>query len=521
MKTDGKSAANIQPAMIALYVWIALITIISLVFGRGVFSPVDPRTDLPVEGVHLVFSLRDSVVEPFTALFHLLETLPDYKQGIIVFLIWIVIAVFLLFFRRSRRQGESPGMAMRCGIRAAMVAMLLYGIYICTALTSHFPNWSIAKDNPGVVVADLHSHSIYSHDGVIAASSNMLLHKQRGYDLVAFTEHVNPWGPYTVNYSKGEGLAVALAGIEIPVYYGGNFYLIALGMERNTPLPNGLAWSKGTRHPMAPKHLPSYLWNVQKFIDVVHSHHGIVFTVAFHLNASDVAALAESGVDGFEYINFGHPPLTDEVRQALPMAQQRFGVALLACNDWHGWTGALNVWTLIYPAAGSGLSSPDEVTLAALRGHDTRDIVPAVAYPVHPMSWQELVAAPLTAVYAYGRTISGWQLLSWWLWAALLTVMVKLWRQRGYAPAQLALRLYIVIAGVLALINGANMLVNSYPYLFSSPLNYKTGWWSMVAGLMLLLIERVIAFCNRSSAQIAADCHTGSDSMPQRRSHDD
>ncbi|TLS78329.1 hypothetical protein FE236_00820 [Mariprofundus erugo] len=521
MKTDGKSAANIPPAMIALYAWIALITFISLVFGRGVFAPVDPRTDLPVQGVHLAFSARDSVVEPFTALFHLLETLPDYKSGIVVFLIWIVVGVSLFFFLTARRRGEQTGGAVRSGIRAACVALMLYGIYICTALTSHFPNWTIVKDDPAVVVADLHTHSIYSHDGVIAAKANMRLHKLRGYDLVAFTEHVNPWGPYSVHYSKGEDLAVALAGIEIPVYYGGNFYLIAIGMERNTPLPNGLAWSQGTRQPMAPKDLPSYLWNIDKFIATVHAHHGIIFTVAFHLNASDVTALAEAGVDGFEYINFGHPPLHDDVRQALLNAQQRFGVALLACNDWHGWTGALNVWTLIYPPAGSAPSTPEEVTLAALRAHDARDIVPAVAYPVHPMHWQELVVAPFTAVYSYGKTISGWQLLSWWLWAVLLVAMTKLWRQRGYAPAQLALRLYIVIAGLLALINGATMLVNSYPYLFSSPLNYKTGWWSMIAGLMLLLIERVIAFCNRAAADQSGSAIPSHSRQQQSRSDDD
>jgi len=153
------------------------------------------------------------------------------------------------------------------------------------------------------------------------------------------------------------------------------------------------------------------------FINTVHQHHGIVLTVGLNLKPSDVYALAEAGVDGFEYVNYGHKPLPAPVREAMRHVQKTKGIALVASNDWHGWTGALNAWTTILTSQSGSGKLPADVVMNALRQHNAKYIIPTVSHPVHLMSVVETITAPFTSVYLYAQALSKWQLLSWWIWA--------------------------------------------------------------------------------------------------------
>lgn len=494
---DNKT--HLKPCMIVAYSWLIMITVIAVIFGGGVFVPVDPRTGLPLHGVHLSFPVWGSLIEPFTALFHIMETVPDYKRGILSILTWILFIVFICSVWLADRRGERLFAILGSGFRAAITALFLLLLYLAITLTSHFPNWSLQKDGTDVVVADLHSHSLHSHDGVISARENLRWHQQRGYDVVAFTDHVNAQGPFVAYRPKGEGLPAVIHGIEIPTYYGAHFYFTALGMDKDTPLPNGLAWREGAKAPLPPASLPPYIWYIKRFIKTVHQHHGVVITVALHLDVADVVALTKAGVDGFEYINSGHEPLPESVRQALLTAQRTKGVVLLASNDWHGWTGALNAWTLFTPSSDKRSLTPKDIVLDALRQHDTSHIIPAVSYPVHVMTWFEIVMAPFTSIFLYAKTLSFWQLLSWWVWVGLCALLVKTWQFKGISPSRFGMHAFILTAGIRELWDGVTRL----PVSLSSSstflsLNFKIIYCSFAVGFFLVFSELFIA-CRASA----------------------
>jgi len=493
-------SVNRSPVVVALYAWLLLITVISLFFGEGALAPVDSRTNVPIDGVHLSFPVWGSIMEPFTALFHIMGAVPAYKPGIGSILAWIMVIVLISSISTARKNGSTLFSTAFQTFRNAGLALLLLALYVAVGLTTHFPNWALEKDDAELVVADMHSHSLLSHDGIISAGKNLLLHEQRGYDVVAMTDHVNPQGLFDADRVKGEGgIPAVLSGIEVPVYYGAHYYLIGLGMSKDAPLPHGLLWREGTKSPMPPRLPMQYLWDVKGFISTIHHYHGVVITVALHLDASEVLKLADQGVDGFEYINSGHEPLPRTVRNAMLTVQRTKGIPLLASNDWHGWSGNLNAWTLVAPANSQNLM-PGDTVLEALRHHDSAHIIPAVSFPVHPMSWFEIITAPFSATFLYAKTLSFWQLLFWWIWAGIFTLMVRSWPFCRISPVRFVMHLFILTAGVLELSDGVTMLLASYSSSLAPVLNLKISCIGVGIGLLLITFESRLLYAHFKEA---------------------
>lgn len=498
LKTSPTPANTVSPYLAAAYLWLVLITGIALFSVGEPLLPLDPRTNTAVEGVHLSFPAWGSFFEPLTAPLHIVGFLPDYRQGVVSMFAWLLTCIFLFPIFRAKKTTGLVQAAAR-GFRAIMIALLLLALYSTYVLTTHFPNWSLVKDMDSIIAADLHSHSLLSHDGVISARDNLLLHKERGYDLVAFTDHVNPQGPSAVFLASGDGLpaADALAGIEIPVYYGAHFYFVVLGMSKDSPLPKGLAFYGGHELPLTPPSVyirKPHTWSIEKFIETVHQHHGIIITVGYHINAADVYTLAEAGVDGFEFVNYGHRPLSAEVRQAMLDVQRTKRVALVASNDWHGWTGALNAWTLVTSDPRIKDSSPKEVLLEALRHRDVEHIIPVVAQAVHPMSLFETIVAPFTATFLYAKALSPWQLISWWLWIIVFSLLVKFKNYREISLAKLVVPVLILVAGLLKAFDGIAMLFFSTLPLPLSKLYSGTAYISIGAGIIMAAIALLLGY---------------------------
>lgn len=487
--------------MFGLYAWLLLITLISMLFGSGGFAPLDPRTGQPVSGIHLEFPLWAALFEPLTALAHIFQTQPDYRIGLISISAWIVVLAALasgvLAGRRLLRTRDK----VLYGCRNSLIVLLLLVLYVATPLTSHFPNWAIQKDVPSLLVTDLHSHSMLSHDGVVAARQNLMLHQKQGFDVVAFTDYVNPHGPFEAYRDGDPSLPEAMPGIELATYYGGHFYVTVMGVDPDTPLPNGLAWMAGTQAPMPPKVLPPYVWTVRKLVGTVHEHHGVVMVVGMKLDSPrDVYGLADAGVDGFEYVNYGHWPLSDAVRHAMLDVQRKKGVLLVASNDWHGWSGSLNASTLVTGRTERQLLEPyADVLLEALRHHDSSHIVPAVAYPVHVMGWLEGVAAPFNAVFLYARTISPGQLVAWWFWALVFTLICRRWETdrasdwrdslQQVSLERRSLLWLLLAAGIWNVSSGMSLMYDWFMSSSQEMFCLKISCYTLFTGLSVLFLD--------------------------------
>ncbi|MDQ6994635.1 MAG: hypothetical protein Q9M18_03470, partial [Mariprofundaceae bacterium] len=361
------------------------ISFIHYIGGESIIHPLNASNDLAVKDITLQFSWWGSVLEPLSAPIHILATFPDIRIGMLSFFVWglICLCVYLLYFFWKHHNIKEY-----LWISAKIIGgSLFYFIFI---LLVPLPNWILEKPNSTYIVSDLHSHTLLSHDGVVTLSDNLNIHQQRGYDIVALTNHAS-LQQNIFAYPKKNTLSI-INGLEIPVYYGGHFYLSVLGMEKGTPLPNGLAWYEGNKTPLPPASLPDHLWSVKKLIRVIHKHGGVVAVVALYLDVKEVQNLAQIGVDAFEIVNFGHHSLHQDVRQAMLQAQKERGIALIASNDWHGWTGVLNTWTLIQADPLLKDESLEVQVMDALKHHGQK-VIPLTAYPIHNMTIQEMIFA--------------------------------------------------------------------------------------------------------------------------------
>lgn len=465
------------------FIFISCISIIYLTVATTPFHPINATNNQAIENIYLSLSWWRALIEPMTAPLHILATLPDIRMGTLSIALWsllIAIIYMLQHFKQNHNIQETISMW-----GTLLYAAILYSTFF---LLVPLPNWTLIKTDKNLIITDLHSHSLLSHDGVISFADNLSIHHQRGFDLVALTNHPNTFKARITYQQETNDLSEAISGMEIPVYYGGHFYLSVFGINHQIKLPDGLAWSQGHKKPLPPQSLPDHLWSVKKLIRVIHQHGGVLAVVALNLDVKEVQGLARAGVDAFEIVNFGHHPLSDDVRQAMLQAQKKYNIALIASNDWHGWTGILNTWTVIQPDPSLHNQSLRNQVIDTMRHHGNQ-VIPVTAYPIHTMSNTEILFAPFIAFYQYAKTISLAQLLSLWAYFFLFLILSKYWRWKNISLAQATQHSLLIGMASAILWHGISLYQVWALSLIHPPLAYQVSLYAMVLGALTLLLE--------------------------------
>lgn len=415
--TDRSRATPVQAVAFA---WLAFLTVCHAVSHFFPHGPYDARTGLPVHGLSLGISFWGAVLEPLSALGHIMAGAPESKMAMLSFLCWTVAGAIAIAVWRTSRGPSEAGLLAKCGsgFCAGLLAAALFGLYVAFALLVHLPNWTLSGVAPGTIVADLHSHTVRSHDGLASFPDSMQVHGGRGYNLVALTEHYDPNIPAAIA-SEDETLEenpAALPGLEQKTWRG--HYLLQLG-------------GPAERNPGTGLHTDS---EIRRYIEAVHAAGGAVLATPDNLRPNDLQYLADLGVDGFEIVDTGHPHISRILQAAMAKIQKRDGLILTADTNWHGWTGFLDAWNVIMP--GRRAATPQAAVLSVLRSHDYTRIVPVVAGPVGIPPLARVLFAPFAECLRYGLEITTPQFLSWWLWVLLLGGLASLLTRAGYPAAR-------------------------------------------------------------------------------------
>jgi hypothetical protein len=303
------------------------------------------------------------------------------------------------------------------------------------------PDWRFQSSDPQLIVADLHSHSLYSHDGLITPVRNLRMHKTHGYGIVGFTEHGNPVGAAAAASFGGHGLPDTIPGIEVQTPSGE--FLLAMGLKPGKPILTVL-------HDHA---------DTLRFIHQVHDiHHGAVIALNFRLTPDSVNRLADDGIDGFEIANAGHPSLSPRLRRALLSMQETRGLVLIASSDWHGWGGFFHTWTLIRPRPSEIGATKRDTVLNVLRRRDAEAVIPVTADAMGAPSALRAAFAPFAEALRYARELSPWRLAAWWAWAIALMVAARAASRRGLDAGRVLLAAGLAAGGVAMMVEGAAMM---------------------------------------------------------------
>ena len=442
-------------------------------------GPFDARDYAALPDMQLHYPLVASLLEPLVAPGQALMGAPDFRLAFGATAVWLGVAAALWALWRGgpwwRRLLRAPALAF-----SAMWCLAAYLLFVSHV---HFPGWRLSVDDPDAVIADLQSHTLGSHDGLVRAPYNLRWHLARGYDVAAITEHDDPRGSfYTQHVAKQEFPQIGvIPGAEVGSEYGG--FLLGLGLKEDKMIPN--FWEDRSDY-------------ARRFIDTVHNRHqGAVVSMAWHLSADHVRTLAAAGVDGFEIANNGHPDIPQPVREAMLELGRAGKVVLVADTDWHGWGGFNRTWNVFHIPGAVQMNSQQraDAVVATLRARNGTAVTPVVAGYLGPPSTLRLIFTPLAELVRYGAELSLPRLAAWWLWGGLLIAATPWLLRRGVRP------LRVVLIGWLAVV-GAGLLWRGVQIYFTAPqgdvvlsdVTHELGGMGIYVAVPLLIAAVVLAF---------------------------
>ena len=154
-------------------------------------GPFDARDYTRVAGMRLEQHPWEALIEPLAAPFLILAGAPDFRIAGFAVLIWVLLgaAAWGMFAEYRAQRGKKPFVIVLKGIQKALVASSTLILIIFLFVVARIPGWRLVVDDPNLIVADLHSHTTKSHDGLVSMQTNLEWHASCGYNVVALTDH--------------------------------------------------------------------------------------------------------------------------------------------------------------------------------------------------------------------------------------------------------------------------------------------------------------------------------------------
>ncbi len=392
----------------------------------------------------------EALIEPLAAPIQVVAGAPDFSIAGACLLLWVFLgAGAWTIIAEVHSRSANTRLAVFCkGLWSAFSASATLALIIFFFVTARIPCWRLVVNDPNVIVADLHSHTVKSFDGLVSAKTNLLWHASCGYGLAGLTEHNFLFAHDTETTADPafERLPAFISGVE--AHSGPRVMVVALCGEPHVQLT-------------VPQ-LGEPLDTTALFAGRVHEDcEGAVFVVTLNdLRSGDIARLADSGVDGFEIANSGHPQLRPELRQEVLNAWRTRGLVLVASSDWHGWTGLSRTWTVIRAEGASSLShrALAKAVIGKLRQRYGTDVIPVVAGYMGPPSLMRAIFSPVVETVRYAQELSPARVFSWWVWAWTLFVLWVLLGRIGLSPGIIVLALLVGATGVGLIVAGVSLM---------------------------------------------------------------
>jgi histidinol phosphatase-like PHP family hydrolase len=474
-----------KPEMVIAFIWLFLITIFAATTSFKGIAPIDARTNqvLTDATAHFEFSFLAIAIEPFLSAALIIARAPDYRLSAVAALCWLIAATSIIhfFFHSQGKNEKKISLRILKSWKVSLVASLVLTLYLSFILLIPIPHSSLVIADRGTIAADLHSHTWLSRDGIASCSGNLGYHRNLGYSVVAITEHFSDvWRsiPPCLAVPSHEG-PDTIQGVELSIndFVKVKGYLLVLGAPANLNLPFYLLTQHGGRSEE----------QFREFIVSVHNVGGAVLVLSYRLHKDDVERFSNAGVDGFEISNFGHPSITDDLREALLKAQRSHQIALVANSDWHGWSGFGRTWTLIKSINATSPRPKSLQVIDALRTRDTKRIIPVVSHVVSAPSLTRAIFAPFIDAIGYARELSPSRLISWWCWTFVLVGLALYLKGIGCEPGRCIMSGLLVTLSAGMLARGVGLISNGLSGIpFPFPL--EIGVYSCCLGVVSLLL---------------------------------
>lgn len=295
------------------------------------------------------------------------------------------------------------------------------------------PNNTIINNSPYSVLVTTHSHTAYSHDGLISQEGLWKWHKRQGFDAFFITDHNNH--DKTLDFVKAQRNnefpiePLVLCGEE----FSGTNHLSLLGLKR-----------KFNTHGYADSTV----------IDSVRANGGVILVNHwFDDENMSLDYYKNIGVDGFEIENTASDKTYDRgMFQKIKDFCQRNKLIMNGGLDFHGYGNACSLWNAFEIPNWHKLNpdSKEEAILNVIRTHDQGKLK-VLLYKDRPYyDKNNLLLSPPVTVFNYFRTLNLYQLISWICWILIVTLIYTQISGNSEIMKRLALNRLIPVKGIFS-----------------------------------------------------------------------
>ena len=428
MLNSKNKAQKFAAAVIVLIILIA-------VFFHYPITIVNALTldSLPEFGIHI--PVWRVVFEPFLGILLFFNqsfyTIPE----MVMLLIWI-LAIYLIYsiikFLLFRESSLRKSFVLRQLVHLPIVIGIWFALFVLIIFIP-LPNNTIVNNSPNTVLVTTHSHTDYSHDGLITEADLWQWHRRNGFDAFFITDHNNH--NKTLEFVKAQrahafpGEPMVMAGEE----YSGTNHLSLLGLKH-------VFKTKGFTDSLAilNTRIDSGAVLVNHWFDGEHK------SLEYYRNL---------GVDGFEIENTATDKRYDRsVYQKIKDFCNNNQLIMNGGLDFHGYGSACSLWNgFVIPGWRS--MDPQAKEASILKIIKTRDQNKLKVLLYNDRAYynnKHLGLTPPITLFNYFRTLTIFQVLSWICWIFIFMLIANRLSNNKELTERLSCRRLVPILGFLS-----------------------------------------------------------------------
>lgn len=385
----------------------SVILILAIVFHYPIHI-VDALTSEPVPDYGIKISAWRMIFEPFTGplLFYLRADQP--LSEFIVLIIWIIsLSLVISFIPILITKDSSVFIAVIHKFLAWLrKAPLIFSIWLGLLLVTifvHLPANTIVNNLENTILINTHSHTEYSHDGIISQAGLQKWHKYHKFDAFFITDHNHHEKTLEAVKAQEEGTLPPSPLIICGEEFSGSNHMTLLGTKRNF-ITRGLS--------------------DQQVIDSTHDDNGIVIVAHwFDGERKSIPYFIDLGVDGFEIANqntglsYDRRIFNDIVKACISN-----GLIMNGVTDYHGYGSTCFVWNALDIPGWQGMDNEQkrESILDVLRRKDMGKIRVLLYNDRNVFDRAQVFLSPVFNFISYFRTLNFLQIISWFIWLVII-----------------------------------------------------------------------------------------------------
>ena len=389
------------------FIGILIIVILATVFHYPI-QIIDALSSIPVDGYGINISALRIIFEPFigSLLFYLRADQPLIEFAVLLFWILSLSLIISIISQVFKKNTKSLKPAL-CNILSWLKkTVLIIGIWLGLLVYIVFgtmPANTIVNTLDNTILVNTHSHSEYSHDGIISQENLLKWHKNSKFDAFFITDHNHHEKTFEAVKAQENGTLPSSPLIIAGEEFSGSNHMTLLGLKRNF-ITRGLT--------------------DQQVIDSTHNDNGVVIVAHwFDGERESIPFFLNLDVDGFEIANQA-VGLKYEKRifNNIAEACSSNGLIMNGVADYHGYGSTCFAWNALDIPGWHAMDNMQKrkSILDILRQKDMSKIKVLLYNDRVVFDRSQVLLSPVYTFISYFRTLNFLQLLSWLIWVIII-----------------------------------------------------------------------------------------------------